>query len=132
MKKISIDLPTMYGDHHVVEVRRLLFDLNGVEEVYASSGFQVIEVSFDGDKVDQGQIEDTLKDAGYIGELGMPVEVGVAAQELGGKAYFRHTAAYEQTRQVVGFSQQVPFAGRPLWPCPGFGPIQQVNGEEEE
>ena len=41
MNKVTIDLPSMYGDHHVQEVRRLLFDLDGVEEVYASSAFQL-------------------------------------------------------------------------------------------
>ena len=132
MKKINIDLPAMYGDHHVVEVRRLLLELPGVEQVFASSAFQVVEVAFDEDQVTQEKIESVLAEAGYLGDLAMPVETGVAAQESGGKAYFRHTAAYEQTRQVVGFSQQVPFAGRPLWPCPGFGPIQQMNGDEEE
>ncbi len=131
MKKVTIDLPSMYGDHHVQEVRRLLFDLDGVEEVFASSAFHLAEVSFNEAKVDQAQIETALSEAGYLGEMTMPQEVGIAAQESGGKAYFRHSAAYEQTKQVVGFSQKVPFAGRPLWPCPGFGPIQQMNGEEE-
>ncbi len=131
MKKISIDLPAMYGDHHVVEVRRLLLGQEGVADVFASSAFQVVEINFDDEKISEKQLEKVLGDAGYLGELAMPVEAGVAAQELGGKAFFRHTAAYEQTRQVIGFSQKVPFAGRPLWPCPGFGPIQQKNGEEE-
>ena len=38
----------MYGDHHVVEVRRLLLEMPGVTDVYASSSFQVVEVAFDG------------------------------------------------------------------------------------
>jgi copper chaperone CopZ len=122
----------MYGDHHVQEVRRLIFELKGVEDVFASSAFRVVEVSIEGDQVNQAQIETVLKAAGYLGESTMPMETGVAAQESGGEAYFRHSTAYEQTKQVAGFSQKVPFAGRPLWPCPGFGPIQQVNGEEEE
>ena len=44
MKKISLDLPTLFGDHHVTEVRRLLLELPGVAEVYASSSFQIVEV----------------------------------------------------------------------------------------
>jgi len=30
MEVLSLELPAMYGDHHVVEVRRLLFELPGV------------------------------------------------------------------------------------------------------
>ena len=40
MEVFNIDLPAMYGDHHVVEVRRILMDIPGVEDVYASSGFR--------------------------------------------------------------------------------------------
>ena len=47
METFVLELPTMYGDHHVVEVRRLLLGLPGVEEVYASSGFQSVEVTYD-------------------------------------------------------------------------------------
>ncbi len=45
MKTISFDLPSLFGDHHVVEVRRLLLEIAGVEDVYASSAFQVVEIS---------------------------------------------------------------------------------------
>ena len=40
-----IAVPTMYGDHHVVEVRRMLLQLAGVEDVNASSCFRTVEVS---------------------------------------------------------------------------------------
>ena len=47
MEKITVDLPTMYGDHHVTDVRRILLALPGVEDVYASSAFRLVEVTFD-------------------------------------------------------------------------------------
>jgi copper chaperone CopZ len=128
LAKVTFELPTMYGDHHVVEVRRLLFELPGVEEVYASSGFQVVEVSYDETKLQPETIEASLTQAGYTGELPMPVEVGApAVNQNGSKTYFRHTAAYQQTGATVGFAQQVPFSGRPLWPCPGIGVIENVK-----
>lgn len=124
MKEISFDLPTMYGDHHVTEVRRLLLELPGVQEVYASSSFHVVEVQFDETKLESQTIEQTLSDAGYLGELLMPVEMGALAErENGDKPFFRHTAAFENTGHTVSFGQKVPYAGRPLWPCPGFGPL---------
>ena len=47
MEKTHITVPAMYGDHHVLEVRRILLALPGVAEVNASSCFQVVEVSYD-------------------------------------------------------------------------------------
>ena len=129
MPNLTLELPSMYGDHHVVAVRRLLLDLTGVEDVYASSSFRVVDIKFDDTAVSHDEIKQTLDKAGYLGELPMPAETGKAATEEGEKPYFRHTAAFEQTGQVVSFGQQVPYNGRPLWPCPGMGPV--VNTEEE-
>jgi copper chaperone CopZ len=126
---LTLELPSMYGDHHVIEVRRLLLDLAGVEEVYASSSFRVVDVTFDDTAVTSDQIKHVLEEAGYLGELPMPAETGQAATTEGEKPYFRHTAAFEQTGQVVSFGQQVPYNGRPLWPCPGMGPV--TNGKEK-
>ncbi|MEJ2749519.1 MAG: heavy-metal-associated domain-containing protein [Anaerolineae bacterium] len=129
MPNLTLELPSMYGDHHVIEVRRLLLDLAGVEEVYASSSFRVVDVTFDDTAVTSDQIKHVLEEAGYLGELPMPAETGQAATTEGEKPYFRHTAAFEQTGQVVSFGQKVPYNGRPLWPCPGMGPV--ANGKEK-
>ena len=130
MKEISLDLPTMYGDHHVTEVRRLLLEMAGVQDVYASSGFRIAESQYDETTIDPEAIREKLEEAGYLGELPIPVERGALEERKNGdKPFFRHTAAYEQTGSTVGFAQKVPFASRPLWPCPGMGPI---NKPEEE
>ena len=54
MDTLTLEVKTMYGDHHVVEVRRILLGLPGVEDVYASSSFRVVEVTYDPGKVNAG------------------------------------------------------------------------------
>ena len=128
MEKITIDVPAMYGDHHVVEVRRILLALDGVTEVYASSAFHLVDVAFDAGKIDEEAITARLDEAGYLGELTVPVETGEAATEIAREeAFFRHTTAYVQTKEVVGFGQRVPSTGRGLWPCPGMGLIRTME-----
>jgi copper chaperone CopZ len=134
METLTLELPAMYGDHHVVEVRRILFELPGVTDVYASSGFHVVEVSYDPKQIGEDGIKAALDKAGYLGDLQVPFETGIAATARGGngngtKTYFRHTAAYEATH-VVSFAQKVTYAGRPLWPCPGLGPISAMDEGE--
>ncbi|MCB9420449.1 MAG: heavy-metal-associated domain-containing protein [Ardenticatenaceae bacterium] len=129
MPNLTLELPSMYGDHHVIEVRRLLLDLTGVTDVYASSSFRVVDVTFDDTAVSPDQIRQVLEKAGYLGELPLPAETGKAATDEGEKPFFRHTAAFEQTGQVVSFGQKVPYNGRPLWPCPGMGPVASKKEE---
>ena len=132
MNTFSIELPALYGDHHVTEVRKLLLELPGVDDVYASSSFRVVEVSYDPTKVSAEVITKTLDEAGYLGELPIPAESGQAEYGRGnGQTYFRHTSVYENTRQTVSFAQSVSYSGRPLWPCPGMGPIRSMQLEEE-
>ena len=51
METKAFEAPALYGDHHVSEVQSILKELPGVEEVYASSAFQAIEVTFDEKKI---------------------------------------------------------------------------------
>jgi len=120
----------MYGDHHVIEVRKILMAIPGVEEVYASSRFGIVEVVYDQAKVNDLEISMKLDEAGYLGEWSIPIENSVIVQqETGRKPYFRHTAVYETARQVVSFSQTTSAPGRPLWPCPGMGLIKPMEEE---
>ena len=125
-KNISFDTPALYGDHHVLEVRRVLQEIAGVEDVYASSAFRAVEVSFDPDKVDEETIKGKLESLGYLDELPVPVETSAAPYQdsEGPQAFFRHTEAFETNIQEVSFAQDVAFSGRPLWHCPGFGVIK--------
>src|SRR3989304_247575 len=44
---ITLQLPTMYGDHHTSKVRQILAALPGVKNVIASSAQQKVKVTFD-------------------------------------------------------------------------------------
>jgi copper chaperone CopZ len=127
MQKVTYETPALYGDHHVTEIRRILLELPGVFDVYASSAFQIVEVTYDQGKINDLEIAVKLDAAGYLGEWTAPIESGATAYhaEAGIKPYFRHTAAYEQTHLVVSFAQNVSYLGRPLWPCPGMGVISK-------
>jgi hypothetical protein len=101
----------------------------GIEEVYASSSFRAVEVTYDPEKVNDLEIQLKLDEAGYLGEWSILAETGVAVARKDGEGSFRHTAVYEQTRQVVSFAQNVSSVGRPLWPCPGMGIIKTMEEE---
>lgn len=115
----SFPLPMMYADHHVLEVRRLLLSLPGVNAVYASSSFQTVDVNFEESALTEEDIQAALSKAGYMDELPVVVEFGSPVAE-GGKPFFRHTAVFPQTGQTISFGQDVPNVERPLWPCPGL------------
>jgi copper chaperone CopZ len=124
METKVFEAPALYGDHHVSEVQRILKELPGVEEVYASSAFQAIEVTFDETKITADQIGACLEEAGYLGEIPMLAETGVAVEKKEGDGVFRHTAVYETVKQTVSFAQHVQYQGRPVWPCPGLGVVK--------
>ena len=130
MKIKTFEVPALFGDHHVTEVRRILLEMEGVKDVYASSAFQIVEVTYNEKKINDQQIAAKLDEAGYLGELKVPVEMGVAAQQGdGSKPFFRHTTTYETIKQNVSFAQRVNYQGRPLWPCPGIGAIKMKEAE---
>jgi copper chaperone CopZ len=125
METKIFEAPALFGDHHVTEVRRILLDLTGVSEVYASSAFQIVEVTYDEKKINDLEIAVKLDEAGYLGEWTIPIELGSAAEQGDGqKPFFRHTATYETTKQTVSFAQKVNYQGRPLWQCPGLGAVK--------
>lgn len=124
MQKSTFNTPALFGDHHVTEVRRILFALQGVKDVYASSAFQVVQVEFDEDKITHDALLRTLEDAGYLSPIPMMAESGLAAE---GGSMFRHTATYETVKKNVSFAQKTPYSGRPLWNCPGMGIIKKMD-----
>lgn len=131
MKTKTFESPALYADHHVTEVRRILLELEGVTEVYASSAFRTIEATYDESKINDLEIAVKLDEAGYLGEWTIPIELESAAQQGDGqKPFFRHTATYETIKHTVSFAQRVSYQGRPLWQCPGIGAIrmdEEVN-----
>jgi hypothetical protein len=85
-----------------------------------------VDVTYDPDKVQEADIAQKLDEAGYLGELMLPHEKGVAMYQESDRsaAFFRHTDIFETSRKVVSFAQNVNTGGRPLWSCPGFGVIK--------
>ncbi len=127
METITIDVPRMYGDHHVVEVRRILLAMPGVEDVYASSAFRVARVRIDPAKVKPEDLCTQLDEAGYLGELQIaPEEWKSGTPKETEDNPFRHTAAAEQLK-TVAFGQTIESTGRALWPCPGLGPVKAME-----
>ncbi|MBN2045494.1 MAG: heavy-metal-associated domain-containing protein [Anaerolineales bacterium] len=125
MKTYQTDLPTMFGDHHVREVRRLLLELPGIEEIYASSSFQFLQLDYDESQVKEEEIVGVLEQAGYLGGFEAPRETSLPATE-DRQTVFRHTQAFRQTKKV-SFHRETAYSGRPLWPCPGMGPVTKVE-----
>ena len=114
MPKVSFAAPALYGDHHVLEVRRILLALPGMIEVYVSSCFHVIEVSFDPAQISAEDIASTLKEAGYLADL-PAIDVTTAHTP------HRHTVMVEPSRSTVGFQDEILIHKRSAWPCPGMG-----------
>jgi copper chaperone CopZ len=128
MKTVIYKTPVIYGDHHVIEVRRLLSEIPGVMDMYVSSAFLTIEVTYDETQTNDLEIAQKLDAAGYLGEWTFPIEIAAKPQgEEDAAPFFRHTQTYETVRHTVSFSQRISYSGRPLWPCPGMGPVQKVD-----
>jgi hypothetical protein len=114
MQKVRFPASVVYGDHHVLEVRRILQALPGVLEIYASSCFHVIEVSIDPAQISSEEITRTLEQAGYLSDL-------PALEEAQMQTPRRRAVVVEPTRAAVGFQQEIAVQKRPAWPCPGMG-----------
>jgi hypothetical protein len=118
MPNVSFSASALYGDHHVLEVRRILLSLTGVTEVYASSCFHVIEVDFDPLQVSADMIASRLEEAGYLTDLPIMNETMVQTPH-------RHAVLVEQPRPAVGFQQEISMQKRSAWPCPGIGLLKE-------
>ena len=128
MKTTTINVPNMYADHHVQEVRRILLEQPGVIDVYASSAFRVVEVSYDESTTNDLEMSLVLDEGGYLSEWSVPIETAAATnQEERSRTFFRHSAVYENIQQGMSFAQKVPYQGRPLWNCPGMGVIKPME-----
>lgn len=132
MAKLTLELSAMYADHHVIEVRRLLLALPGVQAVYASSAFRAVEITYDSATINDLEIQIKLDEVGYLGEWSVLAETGKPVGSGDGpNTFLRHTSVYEQVKHVISFAQNVSYQGRPLWPCPGMGPIRGMDEENE-
>ena len=76
MEKVVLDVPALWADHHVLKVRDALANLDGVQDIYASSAWKQVMVTFEDGATDTTTIEEALAKAGYpVGEGELPVLV---------------------------------------------------------
>ncbi len=65
MNRITIHLPRMYADHHVLRVRQAVTGLHGILETIASAAKRQVTVTYDPSAQSADQIAAALTDAGY-------------------------------------------------------------------
>lgn len=65
MENILLTVPSMYADHHVIAVRQALLAMPGVEEIWASSAWQQVQVAYDPAAVSPDAMSQALEQAGY-------------------------------------------------------------------
>jgi hypothetical protein len=120
MDKLVLTIPTLYGDHHTVAVRRILGGLPGVGNLLVSAAYRQVSLGYDPGKTSAAAIEKALTDQGYApgeGELTFPIQSTFAEEAT------RHTASISGTGTSLAFAEVTQVVqGRPLWPCPGFDP----------
>lgn len=99
-------------------------NLPGMQEVYASSAFHVVEVVYDEVSTSEEAIKAKLEELGYLNELPLMLEPGQAFQRNQTDGFFRNTAVYENIKTTVSFQQRVRENGHSTWNCPGLGVIR--------
>lgn len=74
MEHVEYSVPRMWADHRVPVVRKALLNISGVEDVYASSAWKTVRITYDPSRVTPDTLEKTLAEAGYpVGaELELP------------------------------------------------------------
>ncbi len=111
MPHLSLEVPSMYGDHHVTEVRGLLAAIAGVSEIIASSAWQRVELTYDPAQTSPEAIEAALVARGY-GRDGHLPPVSPRTKTI--------TDYVVGPSSVEEFVEHVPAWSGGLSPCPGF------------
>jgi copper chaperone CopZ len=70
----------MFADHHVLQAREALLALSGIDDVYASSAWQAVIVTYDPAAIQPDKIEKALAQAGYGPDQTTPVLVESGTQ----------------------------------------------------
>jgi copper chaperone CopZ len=69
MEQLALSVPGMWADHHVIAVRGLLREVEGVEVAGASARDAAVRLEYDPAKTDPQKIAAGLERAGYpVGE----------------------------------------------------------------
>ena len=73
MDSVTLSAPALFADHHVLKAREALLALDGIDDVYASSAWQSVIVSYDAAKIEPAAIEKALAEAGYASDKEVPI-----------------------------------------------------------
>jgi len=73
MERLTLYVPAMYADHHVLRVRQILSELEGVANIVASSAAKRVILEYDPTHISPLDIERTLSDAGYPPNQDLPL-----------------------------------------------------------
>jgi len=65
MDKVTINIPALWADHHVLAVRQALGQVKGVAEVTASALYQDVLIQYDPAAVTPEALAGALAQAGY-------------------------------------------------------------------
>lgn len=124
MQTVLFDTPGLYGDHHVLEIRKELSNqLRGISGINASSAFRGVEVTFDENLTSESQIQLLLKQMGYLDEISAP-EINSGADSP--FTAFRHMVTYSTVQGTMSFQQDVPIHNQ-VCTCPGLGTFQNCQ-----
>ena len=126
MKEARFDIPILFGDHHVLEITKILSEIEGINEFYISSAYNFVKLDYDESKISEEAIGVLFEKAGYSGEMGFEVEVFAVETEgaTKNKKHFRKSVLYDQTNLTQGFKQNATKTSRKEWPNPGMGNLE--------
>jgi copper chaperone CopZ len=65
MEVLSIPVPGMWADHHVLAIRKLLSKIPGVGDVRASALERTVAITYDAAQTDPAALDAALADKGY-------------------------------------------------------------------
>jgi len=100
MASVTVSVPTMFADHHVMKVRDVLFSIQGVEDVFASSAWHAVIVSYNPDKTEAAAINKALTDAGYTPDKPTPVLATAVGHQFKDPSWDAITPRVTQTNET--------------------------------
>ncbi|MCC6191554.1 MAG: hypothetical protein IT318_21215 [Anaerolineales bacterium] len=119
MERLTRELPSLYGDHHVTAARAVLLTLPGLTRVCASAAWLLVWVEHDPDQVTAEAVRQALAERGdTTGRQNLP-PVSARTSDLTDLAV--GPGAAEQ------FVEHVPAWNSPDAPCPGLEDGSQMR-----
>ena len=65
MERVTFSIPTLFADHHVLKLRQALLDVDGVQNVIASSMYRDVTIDFDAATTSAEALQQVVEGAGY-------------------------------------------------------------------